>query len=172
MDKIASISEKNTRVHAADPDADGFEAEFKPLTAEQAEAWRQNNKFVSPWRVVALQAIVGALAAVLIGLIGGQYRLAASAAWGVVAVVLPAIVFVRALSRQMRQTQMRSAMLGLFVWEFVKVSLTVALLLVAPKVVADLSWFALVAGFVVTLKVYWLAMLLGWMKPKSSSNFN
>jgi ATP synthase protein I len=67
---------------------------------------------------------------------------------------------------------MRSAMLGLFVWEFVKVSLTVALLLVAPKVVADLSWFALVAGFVVTIKVYWLAMLLGWMKPKSSSNFN
>jgi ATP synthase protein I len=50
--------------------------------------------------------------------------------------------------------------------------LTVALLLVAPKVVADLSWFALVAGFVVTIKVYWLAMLLGWMKPKSSSNFN
>ena len=48
----------------------------------------------------------------------------------------------------------------------------VALLLVAPKVVADLSWFALVAGFVVTIKVYWLAMLLGWMKPKSSSNFN
>jgi ATP synthase protein I len=72
----------------------------------------------------------------------------------------------------MRQTQIRSAMLGLFVWEFVKVILTVALLLVAPKVVADLSWFALVAGFVVTIKVYWLAMLLGWMKPKSSSNFN
>jgi ATP synthase protein I len=89
-----------------------------------------------------------------------------------VAVIVPAIVFVRALSRQMRQTQIRSAMLGLFVWEFVKVILTVALLLVAPKVVADLSWFALVAGFVVTIKVYWLAMLLGWMKPKSSSNFN
>jgi ATP synthase protein I len=28
----------------------------------------------------------------------------------------------------------------------------------------------LVAGFVVTMKVYWLAMWLGWMKPKSKSN--
>jgi ATP synthase protein I len=43
----------------------------------------------------------------------------------------------------------------------------VALLLAAPKVIADLSWLALVAGFVVTMKVYWLAMALGWMQPKS-----
>jgi ATP synthase protein I len=33
-------------------------------------------------------------------------------------------------------------------------------------VIADLSWLALVAGFVVTMKVYWLAMALGWMQPK------
>jgi ATP synthase protein I len=56
---------------------------------------------------------------------------------------------------------------GLFVWELVKIVLTVALLLVAPKVISDLSWFALVAGFVVTMKVYWLAMALGWMQRKS-----
>ncbi len=172
MVKIASISERNTQAKTADSEEEGFEAEFQPLTAEQADVWRQKNKFVSPWRVVALQAFVGALVAVLIGLISGQFRLAASAAWGVVAVVLPAIVFVRALGRQMRQIQSGSAMLSLFVWEFVKVILTVALLLAAPRVVADLSWFALVASFVVTIKVYWLAMLLGWMKPKSSSNFN
>jgi ATP synthase protein I len=34
-------------------------------------------------------------------------------------------------------------------------------------VISDLSWFALVAGFVVTMKVYWLAMALGWMQRKS-----
>ena len=53
---------------------------------------------------------------------------------------------------------------GLFSSAFV---ITVALLLVAPKVVSDLSWLALVAGFVVTMKVYWLAMALGWMQRKS-----
>jgi ATP synthase protein I len=52
----------------------------------------------------------------------------------------------------------------------VKIVLTVALLLVAPKVISDLSWFALVAGFVVTMKVYWLAMALGWMQRKSKPN--
>jgi len=113
---------------------------------------------------------VGALLAVLIGLIGGQSHLAVSAAWGTLAVVVPAVVFVRAMSRQMRPTQSGSALLGFFVWELVKILLTVALLLVAPIVISDLNWFALVAGFVVTIKVYWLAMWLGWMKPKSKSN--
>ena len=149
---------------------EGFEAEFQPLTAEQAQAWRQQNPAISPWRVLALQVVVGALMAVLTGWVSGQSRLAASAAWGSVAVVIPAVVFVRALSRQMRRSQPGSALVGLFVWELVKIILTVALLLVAPKVVSDLSWLALVAGFVVTMKVYWLAMALGWMQPKSKPN--
>jgi ATP synthase protein I len=117
--------------------------------------------------VLLLQVGVGALMALLTGLVTGQLHLAASVAWGAVAVVIPAVVFVRALSRQMRRTQPGSALVGLFVWELVKIVLTVALLLVAPKVISDLSWFALVAGFVVTMKVYWLAMALGWMQRKS-----
>ncbi|PUE38636.1 ATP synthase subunit I [Limnohabitans sp. Hippo3] len=146
---------------------EGSEPDFKPLSAEEAQAWRQNNPQASPWRVLLLQVGVGAVLALFTGLISGQWHLAASAAWGSVAVVIPAVVFVRALSRQMRRTQPGSALVGLFVWELVKVVLTVALLLVAPKVISDLSWFALVAGFVVTMKVYWLAMALGWMQRKS-----
>ena len=150
---------------------EGSEPDFKPLSAEEAQAWRQNNPQASPWRVLLLQVGVGAVLALLTGLVSGQWHLAASAAWGSVAVVIPAVVFVRALSRQMRRTQPGSALVGLFVWELVKIVLTVALLLVAPKVISDLSWFALVAGFVVTMKVYWLAMALGWMQPKSKPKF-
>ena len=146
---------------------EGIESDFKPLSAEEAQAWRQSNPQASPWRVLLLQVGVGALMALLTGLVTGQLHLAASAAWGAVAVVIPAVVFVRALSRQMRRTQAGSALVGLFVWELVKIVLTVALLLVAPKVISDLSWFAFVAGFVVTMKVYWLAMALGWMQRKS-----
>ena len=146
---------------------EGIESDFKPLSAEEAQAWRQSNPQASPWRVLLLQVGVGALMALLTGLVTGQLHLAASVAWGAVAVVIPAVVFVRALSRQMRRTQPGSALVGLFVWELVKIILTVALLLVAPKVISDLSWFALVAGFVVTMKVYWLAMALGWMQRKS-----
>jgi ATP synthase protein I len=67
----------------------------------------------------------------------------------------------------MRQIQPKAVLLGLFFWELVKIILTVALLLVAPKVISNLSWLALVAGFVVTIKVYWLAMALGYMQRKS-----
>ena len=67
----------------------------------------------------------------------------------------------------MRQIQPKAVLIGLFFWELVKIILTVALLLVAPKVISNLSWLALVAGFVVTIKVYWLAMALGYMQRKS-----
>lgn len=170
MVKIATLPDKGNSANTTNPAEEGFDADFKPLTAEEAQAWRQRNRAVSPWHVLALQVFVGALLAVLIGLIGGQSHLALSAAWGTLAVVVPAVVFVRAMSRQMRRKQSGSALLGFFVWELVKILLTVALLLVAPIVISDLNWFALVAGFVVTIKVYWLAMWLGWMKPKSKSN--
>ena len=98
-------------------------------------------------------------------------RLAASVAWGVVAVVIPAMLFVRALRRQIQFGKPQSALAGLFVWELVKIVLTVALLLVAPKVIPNLSWLALVTSFVVTMKVYWLAMMLGWVQQKSKPTF-
>jgi ATP synthase protein I len=44
--------------------------------------------------------------------------------------------------------------------------LTVALLLAAPKVVSPLNWLALVAGFVVTMKVYWVA---AWLHSRRRS---
>lgn len=167
MTKIASSLKTGIPSDTTDAADEGSEPDFKPLSAEEAQAWRQNNPQASPWRVLLLQVGVGGVLALLTGLVGGQWHLAASAAWGSVAVVIPAVVFVRALSRQMRRIQPGSALVGLFVWELVKIILTVALLLVAPKVISDLSWFALVAGFVVTMKVYWLAMALGWMQRKS-----
>ena len=167
MTKIASPLQMGTTDRESDTADEGLEPEFKPLTADQAQAWRQNNPMPSPWHVLLLQVGVGALLALLTGLVSGEFRLAASAAWGAVAVIIPAVVFVRALSRQMRRSQPGSALVGLFVWELVKIVLTLALLLVAPKVISDLSWFALVAGFVVTMKVYWLAMALGFMQRKS-----
>ncbi len=48
--------------------------------------------------------------------------------------------------------------MGFFVWEMAKVGLTVAMLFAAPRVVTDLSWPAMLAGLVVTMKVYWLAL--------------
>jgi ATP synthase protein I len=167
MTKIASTPKTGDHQDSASHADEGLDPEFKPLSADEALIWRERNPQVSPWRVLLLQVGVGALMALGVGLLTGQWRIAASSAWGSVAVVIPAVVFVRALSRQMRRSLPGSALMGLMVWELVKIVLTVALLLVAPKVISDLSWLALVAGFVVTMKVYWLAMALGWMQRKS-----
>ena len=147
-------------------DEDGRE-DHKPLTAQEAQSWRARNPVTSPWRVLGLQALVGVVMVVLTAAVTGQSNVAVSVAWGVFSVWLPALVFARALSRQTRQHQAASALLGFFVWELVKIVLTVALLLVAPRVVVDLHWLALVAGFVVTIKMYWLVMVLNkWQRHR------
>ena len=51
-------------------------------------------------------------------------------------------------------------------WEGIKIVLTIALLLAAPKVVKDLSWLALLIGFVVTVKAAWLG---GWWQMLSET---
>jgi ATP synthase protein I len=58
---------------------------------------------------------------------------------------------------------------GFFVWEAVKVVLTVALLFAAPALIVNLNWLALLAGFVVTMKVYWIAL---WLYPVRKNSFN
>lgn len=129
---------------------------FKPLTAEEARQWRQSNPAVSPWRVIRMQAIVACVLAVAVWCFSGRV-VAVSAFYGAMAVIFPAMVLARGLRRQPKLKDSGAAFLSFVVWEVVKVVLTVALLLAAPKLVPQLNWLALVAGFVVTMKVYWFA---------------
>lgn len=142
--------------------------DFKPMSAEQAQNWRRANPAVSPWRVVAWQAIVGVVFAAALGAVIGSVSAAWSAAYGAVSVVLPGAVFARGLMRQMRhQAHGGSAFAGLMVWELAKIVLTIAMLLLAQVVVPGLNWLALLAGFVVTMKVVWVAV---WLRPKAGSS--
>jgi len=156
--KVGRLQVNYNNKHLADDDEI---EDLKPLTAQEASAWRARQPVTSVWRVLLAQALVGVVLVVLTAVLTGRTSLAASVAWGVVSVWVPALVFARALARQVRRRNPGSALVGFFVWELVKIVLTVALLMVAPKVVAELSWPAMVGGFVVTLKVYWLAMMLG-----------
>jgi len=54
-------------------------------------------------------------------------------------------------------------MLRFFVWEMIKIALTVALLAAAPWLIGGLVWLAMVAGVVVAMKMYWVALLV---RPK------
>ena len=65
------------------------------------------------------------------------------------------------VARRMRlQANAASALLALMVGEGIKIVLTVALLLAAPKVLAQVHWLALLAGFVVTIKAAWVVLWL------------
>ena len=142
-----------------------FGAEFKPLTAEEAQKWRSANPAISPWWVIGWQLVVGVVLTVAVYLWVSKVA-AISAAYGSLAVVFPAALMVRGLQRQRAVAEPAAAMLGFVIWESVKVVLTVAMLLVAPKLISPISWLALVAGFVVTMKVYWVA---AWLHSRRQS---
>jgi len=84
----------------ADDEDAAAQAEFKPLSAEEARQWREQHPALSPWRIVAWQAVAGSLAAGLAWLVSGRETLAGSVLYGALAVVLPASVLARAMSRQ------------------------------------------------------------------------
>lgn len=133
---------------------------IKPLSADEAQALRQRQPHISPWRVLLWQALAGVLAA---GVCWGMTRSVAagwSAAYGMLAVIVPGALFARGLLRQRAAASAGSALAGFFVWELVKIVLTMAMLFAAPRLVVQLNWLALLAGFVVTMKVHWVAMWL------------
>lgn len=149
-----------TKKYAPETEAEAEDSDFNPLTAEEAQQWRQRNPQVSPWRVVAGQVLVGAVVALLAWLASGRATVGWSAAYGALAVVLPAALFARGMARQQVAPNAGAAMVGFFGWELAKLVLCIAMLAMAPRLVAGLSWLALLVGMVVTMKTYWIALLL------------
>jgi ATP synthase protein I len=145
--------------HAADQSEDASNPEFKPLTRQEAQALRELQPPVSPWRVVGWQVIVGLVAALAAYLVTGKNNLAASVLYGAAAVVIPAALFARGITSRVAGMNAGAAVFGFFLWEMVKIALTVAMLFAAGKVVTQLSWPAMLAGLVVTMKVYWVALM-------------
>lgn len=145
---------------APETETEAEEPDFKPLTAQEAEQWRSRNPPISVWKVVAGQACVGTLVALVAWLLTGRAQVGWSAAYGALAVVFPAALFARGVLRHKASANPRAAMLGFFGWEIAKIVLTVSLLAAAPRLVPGLSWIALLTGMVVTMKTYWVALLV------------
>lgn len=134
--------------------------ESAPLSAEQAQALRASSPSLSPWWVVAGQLVAAAAVALLTWWWSGRVSAGWSAAYGGLVVVIPAALFARGLMSRFSSTNAVTASFGFFVWDLVKISVSVAMLFLAPRMVMDLDWLALLIGLVVTMKVYWLALLV------------
>ena len=130
----------------------------KPLSAEEARKLREQHPPVSPWWVVGGQVVVGLATALVAWAITGRHSVGWSAGYGALAVVIPAAIFARGLTGRFSSLNAGTAALGFMLWEMVKIALTVAMLVVAPRLVSELSWPALLVGLILAMKVYWVAL--------------
>ena len=135
------------------------EPEFKPLTAEEARQLRERKPPVSPWRVVGAQIVVGSLVAFAAWVVTGRSSVFWSAAYGALAVFLPAALLARGLTSRVASANAGAAVAGFFLWEMAKIGLTVAMLYAAPRLVTNLSWPAMLVDMIVTMQVYWLVVV-------------
>jgi ATP synthase protein I len=165
-----AMPSKKLKAHAFDDvDNEQAESELMPerLTASQAQALRvrlgKAGSVLSPWQIIAGQLLAGAVFAVLSWLITGKMNVAVSVAYGALAVVIPAAVFARGLMSQFSSLNALTAGFGFFVWEMIKIVATVVLIAIAPKLVADLDWLAMLIGLIVTMKVVFVLL---WLLPK------
>jgi ATP synthase protein I len=136
------------------------------ITAQQAQELRvrlsKSGSVLSPWQIIVGQLLAGAVFAVIGWLITGKSSVAVSIAYGALAVVIPAAVFARGLMSQFSSLNALTA-----VWEMIKIVATVVLIAIAPKLVADLDWLAMLIGLIVTMKVVFVLL---WLLPKVQPN--
>ena len=155
MKKIARVD-----TDGVDKDLYDLEADSKPLTAQEAQALRAKSPSVSLWRVIAGQLVVGGLVALATWGLTGRQNLGWSVGYGALAVVIPAAVFARGLTGKFSSLNPGAAVFGFFLWEMVKIALSLAMLIAAPRLITALSWPAMLVGLVVTMKAAWLAVVL------------
>lgn len=138
-------------------DDDNEEPSVKALSPREAAALRSRLPMLSPWRVLGMQLVVGLLCAAGIRLLTGSGIALASALYGVAAVVLPNLLLARGMTKRVNSAA--SAVAGFMGWEFLKIAASIAMLVLAPKVVPALNWPALLVTLVVCIKVNWFALI-------------
>ena len=145
---------------AAWDDDEAADERYQRLTPAQAAAFRARNPQVSPWRVIAAQAAVGGVVALLAWLLGGGREHAWSALYGAATAVVPGALMARGMTSRLSSMSPAASAVSFMFWEMVKIGVAVAMLMAGAKLVPPLSWPALLVGAgCVCIKVYWLALL-------------
>lgn len=155
------------KLQALPREEEGENEEFVPLSKEQVAELRKRQSMISPWRVIGWQLVATVVVGLLAWLFAGRVPVVMSSLYGAMAVVIPAALFARGLTSRMSSVNPGAAVFGFFLWEMVKIALTVAMLFAAPRLVTDLSWPAMLVGLVVTMKVYWVAL---FVRPGRKTN--
>ena len=145
---------------------DAQQDSVKRWSKEEAESSRRKDPPISPWRVVAAQAVVGLSCSALFWVFTQHSETAWSALYGAAAVVLPSALLARGMTRGTRNPVGAAA--GFMFWEMLKIGVAIGMLVIASKVVPHLSWPALLATLVICTKMNWLALL--WRARSHKTN--
>ena len=147
-------------VHRWQDQGDGSAvAPFKALTRDEAQALSRQCPPLSPWRVLLVQLGVGVVVALLAAGVTGRTVEGWSALYGAATVVVPGALLARGMTSKLSSMSPGSSAVSFMLWEMVKIAVSVAMLALAPSIVQPLSWPALLAGLVLCMKVYWVALL-------------
>jgi ATP synthase protein I len=139
-------------------DDESDERPFRRLSRAEAEAFRQSHPVLSPWRVVAAQLMLGALVGAVAWALAG--RLAAVSAWyGAAVVVVPGALMARGATSRLSTLSPVVSAVSMMGWGFVKIAVSVTMLVLAARIVPGLVWPALLASMVLCLQSYWFALL-------------
>ena len=114
---------------------------------------------VSPWRVIAVQAAVGVVTALIGWLVTSRSEVAWSLLYGAATAVVPGALMARGMTSRLTSVSPGASAVSFMLWEFVKIGVSFAMLAVAGRIVQPLVWPALLLGLVVCIKVYWVALL-------------
>jgi ATP synthase protein I len=150
----------------ADLEDEDDEASFKPLSRDEVRALVAANPVTSPWRVVAVQGVIGGLMAAVVWLLTRQQNLMWSVLYGAAAVVVPAALMARGMTSRLSSVAPGVSAVSFMLWEFGKIGVSVVMLMLAPKLVPGLSWPAMLVALIVCINVYWVA--LSWRGRRKS----
>ena len=160
LDAVSGGDVRTPASHGFDDDAD--ERPFHRLTPAEAEAFRLRNPQLSPWRVIAAQLVLGAVAVAVAWLVGGSIA-AVSALYGAAVVAVPGALMARGATSRLSSLSPAISAASMLWWELVKVALSVAMLVLAARIVPGVGWPALLASMVLCMQSYWFALL--WRGP-------
>ena len=131
----------------------------KALTREEAQALRARLGVTSPWRVVAVQAVVGVVTAALAWWLTGNLMVGLSALYGAAVAVVPGALMARGMTSRFSSVSPGQSAVSFMLWELLKIAVSVVMLMLAPQILQSPSWPALLGALVICIKVYWFALL-------------
>lgn len=163
MDVVATMPERSVGLHrhpgAWDDEGEDAAAGVRRLSRAEADALRAAAPSLSPWRVIAVQAAIGIALAAAGGVLTGRSEVAWSLLYGAAAVAVPGALMARGVGSRLSRVNLATSAVSLMLWESVKIAVSVAMLVLADRIVRPLVWPALLVGLVVCIKVYWVALL-------------